>query len=89
MDDVRGGVLRFNPIRGHVFLLSPLLLVTICLRIMPMLLGFQAVSSQLMLTLAISPKYNLYRQILHKACLQLAVLLLTVSLSQTSDTAGG
>lgn len=48
------GLTHFKPIRGRDLLFSPLLLVTICLCIMPMLLGFQAVSSQLMLMLDIS-----------------------------------
>ena len=52
--DVRGGVYMLQPIRKLAVFLSRLLLGTICLCIMPMLLGFQAVSSQLMLSLAIS-----------------------------------
>lgn len=52
--DVRGGVYIFQPIRNLALFLSRLLLGTICLCIMPMLLGSQAVSSQLMLLLAIS-----------------------------------
>lgn len=45
-----------GPIRGRALLLSPLPLATIRLCIMPMLLGSEAVSSQLMLTLVISAR---------------------------------